>query len=88
MSINDDTVTLRLENRFSYRYHTDEEGIDDTDWYCIPKRKHCYSPVQFTDWNGVHQKDEAVSFKKENVYSATYPIQRGSLLFLRKKCNR
>ena len=88
LSINAETIELRLENRYSYRYHPNKDGIDDTDWYCIPKRRHCYSQVQFTDWNGAHIAGEIVSFTTENVYSAKNTMQQGSLLFLKKKCNR
>jgi len=84
----DDTISLRLEKRFGYRYHPDKEGIDNTDWWCIPKKRHCYSPVKFSDWQGKYSENQVVTFPKSQVYNARITIINGISIFLQQNCNR
>jgi len=82
------TVLLKLERRFGYRYHPDSEGIDDTNWWCIPRKRHCYCPVNFSSWDGIYFINQIVSFPVENIFNAKIGIINGISSFLKKKCNR
>ncbi len=84
----DETITLRLEKRFGYRYHPDKEGIDKKDWWCIPKRRHCYSSIKFSDWDGKYSEKQVVSFTKDKVYNARIKIINGMSIFLQQNCSR
>lgn len=83
-----DMLFIRLLKRYGYRYHPDKEGIDDTDWWCVPKKRHCYSEVKFTDWQGEYSENEIVSFSKERVYNANMGIVNGISDFLETNCKR
>ena len=84
----DDMLSIRLLKRYGYRYHPDKEGIDGTDWWCVPKKRHCYSEVKFTDWQGEYSENEIVSFPKERVYNANTSIVNGVSDFLENNCKR
>jgi peptidoglycan hydrolase-like protein with peptidoglycan-binding domain len=84
----DRTVALRLEERFSYRYHPDSEGVDRTDWWCIPPKRHCYVPIDFHDWNGTFAKRTIASFPADRVVHARLGIIQSVLPFVHKQCNQ
>ncbi len=81
-------VTLRLEERFGYRYSPSQEGIDRTSWWCIPKRRHCYSPIAFSDWGGTLTQNQMYRFPVEKVYHAQIGIINGISLVLQQQCRR
>lgn len=65
-----DRVWVLLRQRISYRYNPGEKGVDSQDWFCVPRRRHCYSPVSFGDWGGIRRADETVVFTKTRVRRA------------------
>ncbi len=85
---NDDTVSVRLEQRFAYRYRPNKKGIDDSNWYCIPVKRHCYSTVKFGDWGGTYSPEQVASFPVDQVYDAGTGIVKGVSTFIQQKCER
>ena len=66
-SVEGDKVLMVLSGRISYRFNPGEKGVDPTDWFCVPRRRHCYSSVPFGDWGGAHRPGEAVAFDQKHV---------------------
>lgn len=58
---------VKLESRVSYRYNPGEKGVDRKDWFCVPRRLHCYGAVPFGDWGGRHQQGEVAPFQAKQV---------------------
>jgi len=85
-AIKADNVFVRLERRLGYRYRSQLEGIDDTAWWCIPPRRHCYSSIKFSDWKGLYSKDQVVSFPEKRVYNAQIKITDSVAHFLQQTC--
>ena len=83
-----DAVSVRVEKRFGYRYYPDKEGVDNTDWWCIPKKRHCYSAIKFSDWEGKYSENQIVPFPISQVYNAKVKIINGMSAFLIQNCNR
>lgn len=83
-----ETISLRLAERFGYRYYPKSEGIDRNDWWCIPRKRHCYSPVDFSDWGGTLARGQETSFPITDVYSAQIGIVQGISTLLQQRCGR
>lgn len=66
-SLEGDKAAVTLQGRISYRFNPGEEGVDDKDWFCVPRRRHCYSSVPFGDWGGVRRSGETTAFDKTKV---------------------
>lgn len=47
-----DTDKVSINKRYALWYDTKREGINRTDWWCIPKKGFCSSEINFTDWRG------------------------------------
>jgi peptidoglycan hydrolase-like protein with peptidoglycan-binding domain len=82
------TVALRLEERFGYRYHPNQDGLNRTDWWCIPRRRHCYSTISFTDWGGTFSKNSVQRFPIEHVYAAQLGLINSMSTLLHQQCQR
>lgn len=82
-----DSVRLRLEKRYGYRFHPDKEGTNPTDWWCIPQKRHCYAEVGFGDWGGPHARGDIVSFPKDTVFDAGTPLATILENHLRRQCH-
>ena len=82
------SVALRLEERFGYRYYPTQEGLNRTDWWCIPRRRHCYAPISFSDWGGTFSKDSVQRFPSERVYAAQLGLINGMAILLQQQCHR
>ncbi len=83
-----DSVSVRLEKRFGYRFHPGSEGLDKTDWWCIPRRRHCYSTIDFKDWGGAYAPGQVISFPADRVFNARITIINGISQYLRTYCRR
>jgi hypothetical protein len=88
MEIKNDFFSLRLEKRFAYRNRSKEEGIDGTDWWCIPRKRHCYSQVKFSDWGGKFRQEQIVVFKGTDVSNAENGLINVLTEWLERQCNR
>ena len=84
----DQRVALRLLERFGYRYDPKSEGIYREDWWCVPKRRHCYSTVAFNDWGGTYSRGQEQSFPRNDVYNAQIGIINGISQLLQKRCKK
>lgn len=69
-SLEGDKVLVALRDRISYRFNPGEKGVDSKDWFCVPRRRHCYSSVPFGDWGGAHRGGEVAVFDKGKVRRA------------------
>jgi hypothetical protein len=81
-------VFVRLDKRYCYYYRPDKQGIDTNDWWCIPVRRHCYSPVKFNAWKGRFRPQQVVSFPLAQVFNAEIQIINGLAAFLMQTCER
>ncbi|MDM8515573.1 peptidoglycan-binding domain-containing protein [Desulfobacterales bacterium HSG16] len=86
--ISGELFSLRLEKRFGYRFHPEREGINNTDWWCVPRRRHCYSAIKFDDWKGKYEKNMIVQFEKDKIFNSRITIINGISRFLQQNCNR
>ena len=88
MDQDEKTVALRLEERFGYRYHPSQDGLNRTDWWCIPRRRHCYSTIAFSDWGGTFSKNSVQRFPIEHVYDARLGVINSMSTLLHRQCQR
>ena len=80
------TADVLLNTRYRFRFHPRKTGISRSNWWCVPKRKVCYSQVKFIDWKGKNKKGDSVTFKKTNIF----PSDLGLIMLgnaVNKKCN-
>lgn len=82
------TVALRLEERFGYRYYPNQDGIHRTDWWCIPRRRHCYAPIAFSDWGGTFTQHSVQRFPRERVHDARPGLINSMSRLLQQHCQR
>jgi peptidoglycan hydrolase-like protein with peptidoglycan-binding domain len=82
------TIALRLEERFGYRNYPNQDGINRTDWWCIPRRRHCYSTISFSDWGGTFTKNSVQRFPIERVYNARLGVINSMSTLLQQQCQR
>lgn len=69
-SLEGDKALVTLRDRISYRFNPGEKGVDRKDWFCVPRRQHCYSSVPFGDWGGLYRPGQTVAFDKAKVRRA------------------
>jgi len=65
-----DEVRVRLAERMFARYRPERAGIDSTDWYCIPRRRLCYSSIAFSDYRGTNRAGDVVAARPTDVFDA------------------
>ena len=41
--------------------------VSSTDWFCIPKRKYCYSEIGFQAWQGRYKPNGIIEFPKTDI---------------------
>jgi hypothetical protein len=82
------TIALRLDERFGYRYYPNQDGLNRTDWWCIPRRRHCYSTISFGDWGGTFSKNSVQRFPSERVYDAQLGLINSMATVLQQQCHR
>jgi hypothetical protein len=61
-------VKVKLESRYSYRHRPNAQGVDPGDWWCVPRRRHCWSPVKFGDWGGQATPGQIKEFMPQVVF--------------------
>lgn len=77
---------VKLEHRYGYRYRPRRKGIDRTNWWCVPRRRHCYKVVSFSAWNGHYQPGLVVRFPRRQVVSERRRIEGGVARLLDRRC--
>jgi len=65
-------VRVRLLERLLARYRPEREGVDPTDWYCIPRRRLCYSPIAFSDYGGTNAAGDVIDARLADVFDVRY----------------
>jgi peptidoglycan hydrolase-like protein with peptidoglycan-binding domain len=64
-NILENKVQIRITKRYALWYDSHKSGISDTDWWCIPKKRFCYSMINFTDWRGKLKFNDLGEFDKK-----------------------
>ena len=60
-------VTVQLTQRYGIKHHPTKQGVSSTDWFCIPKRKYCYSEIGFQAWQGQYKPNDIIEFPKTDI---------------------
>ncbi|MEE4357330.1 MAG: hypothetical protein V2I97_12760, partial [Desulfococcaceae bacterium] len=81
-------ISVRLEKRFGYRHRPDMEGIDDSNWWCIPRKKHCWSQVKFSDWAGKYMPGQVIVFQESDILNTKIGQVNALSHWLRQKCRQ
>ncbi len=79
-------VQLHIARRLGLRYHPYATGIADDDWYCVPRRRYCFSPIGFSDWGGQHHDGELGEFERQATFAASTRLVVGIATLLRERC--
>ncbi|HIE02171.1 MAG TPA: peptidoglycan-binding protein [Thiotrichaceae bacterium] len=69
-----DKVQIRINKRYAMWYDTHKTGISDTDWWCIPKKRFCYSTINFTDWRGKLKANDIGDFETTLTIQSDFDI--------------
>ncbi len=81
-------VEVKLLQRYGFKHHPTKQGVSSTDWFCIPKRKYCYSEIDFHAWQGKHQPNDIVKFPKADIFLANIGVISGIEDILQKQCKQ
>jgi len=50
--IQSDSLAVKLTKRYGLWYDGRYQGVSNENWWCIPSKRFCYSPIEFSDWGG------------------------------------
>ena len=78
---------IQLKKRYGFRFNPRKTGINSSDWYCVPRRRICYSEVDFSDWKGKHDKGDQVTFRRSKLLPKASGIKLAIGTTIKKKCN-
>jgi peptidoglycan hydrolase-like protein with peptidoglycan-binding domain len=84
----DEWVWVRLAKRYCYYYRPDKQGVNSSDWWCIPVRRHCYSEIKFNAWKGKLHPNQVEAFFQTKVFNARIEIVTGFSQILQQACQR
>jgi carboxyl-terminal processing protease len=62
--VQNEEAQIRVTERYALWYDHRHEGVFETDWWCIPRKRFCSSPIKFSDWGGKLKPDDVSHFKK------------------------
>ncbi|OAD24108.1 carboxyl-terminal protease [Candidatus Thiomargarita nelsonii] len=62
--VQNDQAQITVTERYALWYDRRHEGVVETDFWCIPRKRFCSSPIQFSDWGGTLKHGEPSYFKK------------------------
>jgi len=84
--IQSDSLSVKLTKRYGLWYDFRHQGISDENWWCIPSKRFCYSPIAFSDWGGKLKAGDIENFDKR--FSVPYSLNITSLVpdLFRKIC--
>ncbi|MFK5969736.1 MAG: hypothetical protein QM487_06395 [Candidatus Marithrix sp.] len=68
--ITKDIVEVQLKQRYGIKHNPTKQGISNTDWFCVPKRKYCYSEINFQAWQGKYQPNKIITLPKTDIFLA------------------
>ncbi|GEM_PF-5705358 len=69
-----DKVQIRITKRYAMWYDAHKTGISDTDWWCIPKKRFCYSTINFADWRGKFKPNDIGDFETRLTIQSDFDI--------------
>jgi hypothetical protein len=72
--IQKDKVQVRISKRYAMWYDFHKEGVSTTDWWCIPKKRFCYSTINFTDWRGKLKPGSVGDFQEKWTIPSHFDI--------------
>jgi len=75
--IQSDSLAIKLTKRYGLWYDTRYQGVSDENWWCIPSKRFCYSPIEFSDWGGTLKAGDIENFDK--IFSIPYELNITSL---------
>ncbi|MBB3265542.1 hypothetical protein FHW79_003171 [Azospirillum sp. OGB3] len=82
-------VPVRIDRRLGFRHHPDApDSVDATDWWCVPHRRICHSPVSFTDWGGNLQPGAVVGFHPSRILSGNGSWENQLAALIVQRCGR
>jgi len=84
--IGGDAVTVSAESRFGLHYWPKEQGKDETDWFCVPRRRFCWSKVSFSDWGGKLKQDDLLSLSADRIFPERLGIPAGTQPIIERQC--
>ena len=67
-------VQVNVNKRYALWYDRRREGVSKTDWWCIPRKRFCYSSINFTDWRGTLKISEVGLFEKKLTIPSRFDI--------------
>ena len=80
------TVRIRASSRYALRFWPKEEGVNDDDWFCAPRRRFCFGEVEFTDWRGKVQPGGKLEGSVEQAFPSRLGIPLGTLQLIEDLC--
>jgi hypothetical protein len=84
--VDKDKVSLQVTQRYGFRYHPAAEGYNKTDWYCVPRRRYCFSRIGFMDWGGRYKEGELGTFDRDASFPAAKDLINGMKPILAQRC--
>jgi hypothetical protein len=83
-----DSLSIQLTKRYSLWYDSRYQGVSDENWWCIPSKQMCYSPIEFSDWGGTLKAGNIENFDK--LFSIPYSLSITSLVpdLFKKVCQK
>jgi hypothetical protein len=69
-SIKKNKVQVRVNKRYAMWYDSQKTGKNDQDWWCIPKKRFCYSHINLTDWGGQLKSSDVGDFEIKLIVSS------------------
>jgi len=52
--VQSDRAQIAADERYALWYDRRHQGVLETDFWCIPRKRFCSSPIQFSDWGGTY----------------------------------
>jgi len=63
------TSGIRVSKRYGLRYDPAKSGLSSDSWACTPKRRICYSQVEFGDWGGKRNPSDLIPIRTDQVFA-------------------
>ncbi|MDM8561596.1 hypothetical protein [Candidatus Parabeggiatoa sp. HSG14] len=85
--VNNGIVPVVVTKRYALWYDRRHQGVSKTDWWCIPKKRFCYSSIPFSDWGGKLKSNDISYFKKKEVMPSRFDITALAAEISKKTCH-
>jgi len=64
-----ETSLIRVSTCYGLRYDPAKSRVSSDSWACTPKRRGCYSQVEFGGWGGKHNTGDPVPIRTDRVFA-------------------